>query len=354
MSIHRPDRLTLIFLLLAPALFATNMVAGRWAQDAHIPPLFLAFSRWALAFLLILPVCGAELWRARRVLPRAWPGILTLGGLGMGLAVAPQYVAAQTTNVTNISLIVASSPLLVAVAETVIGRQGLAPSRLFGMILAMAGVLVIIGRGEVSALTHLAFGGGDAWVVLAAAGWAAFTVLMRRITLPPLSDAGRLAVLMLGGVVALLPFAMAESLAGHPPAATWTTLGAVAFLAVFPGLGAYFAYARLILRLGPGAASSSLYLIPLFACLLAWPILGEMPAPYHLLGMALVLPGVALINRPAARRRPVSHAPVMAEKAGLAWPVRHPPMVAALPVRAARSVPRYRMGRINYTNGQFH
>ena len=284
-----------LLLLAAPALFAANMVAARWAQQADIPPLFLAWGRWVLAVLLLLPWSGRRLWALRGTLGEAAPRLALLSALGMGLAVAPQYLGARTTTATNVALIFAASPVLVILLDTLLWKAPLRPRVLAGLAMALAGVVVILTRGEAHALVGLAFGSGDLWVVLAAAGWALYTLLSRRRPLPPLPGDVRMLALMLGGVLALSPFALGESLAGHRPdfgdPAVYTALG---FLALVPSLGAYFLYDRLIALAGAGGASSSMYLVPVYAALLAWPLLGEAPHSFHLAGLALILPGVAL------------------------------------------------------------
>src|SRR5690349_13032214 len=82
-------------MLVTPALFAANLVVARWAESAALPPLFLAFGRWALAFALLLPSVGPRLWTHRHVLMAHFPRLMLLAALGMGLAVGPQYIGAR-------------------------------------------------------------------------------------------------------------------------------------------------------------------------------------------------------------------------------------------------------------------
>lgn len=203
--------------LAAPALFASNMVAARWAHDAALPPVFLAFGRWLIAFLILLPLAAPALLRHRQALWRGLPTLLPLAVLGMGVAVAPQYIGAQSTSATNIALIFSCSPILVALLEAIIWRKPLSPLRAAGLALALGGVLVVLTRGDAWALARLAFGQGDLWVLLAATGWAFYTVLQKRLTLPAVPDGARLAAMMLGGAIALAPFAGIEAAAGATP-----------------------------------------------------------------------------------------------------------------------------------------
>lgn len=284
-------------LLAAPALFASNMVAARWAHDAALPPVFLAFGRWLIAFLILLPLAAPALLRHRQALWHGLPTLLPLAVLGMGVAVAPQYIGAQSTSATNIALIFSCSPILVALLEAVIWRKPLSPLRAAGLALALGGVLVVLTRGDAWALARLAFGQGDLWVLLAATGWALYTVLQKRLAQPAVPDGARLAAMMLGGAIALAPFAGIEAATGAIPPWSDPRLAAVLlFLAVVPSLGAYYVYGRLISRAGPATAGLSMFLVPVYAALLAWPLLGEAPQLFHAYGFVMILLGVKLAS----------------------------------------------------------
>src|SRR5690606_27010077 len=146
-------------------------LVARWAESAAIPPLFLAFGRWALAFAILLPTVGPRLWALRHVLRANWPRLMLLAGLGMGLAVGPQYVGARHTSAANIAIIFAACPALVTLLETLVWKAPLSKNQAGGMLLAVLGILIVLARGEPGALGELAFGTGDLWVVLAACGW---------------------------------------------------------------------------------------------------------------------------------------------------------------------------------------
>lgn len=297
-------------LLTAPALFASNMVAARWAHDASLPPVFLAFGRWLLALLILLPLAAPALRAHRRALWRGLPALLPLAVLGMGVAVAPQYIGAQTTSATNIALIFSCSPILVALLEALVWRKPLSALRASGLALALGGVLVVLSRGDVQALARLAFGQGDLWVLLAATGWAFYTVLQKRLTLPAVPDSARLATMMLGGVLALAPFAGIEAVTGATPPWTDPRLAAVLlFLAVVPSLGAYYVYGRLISQAGSATAGLSMFLVPVYAALLAWPLLGEAPQLFHAYGFVMILMGVTLASSRMQTRAATAAAP---------------------------------------------
>ena len=280
-------------MLVTPLLFAANLLVARWAESAAIPPLFLAFGRWALAFAILLPSVGPRLWALRHVLAANWSRLLLLAGLGMGLAVGPQYIGARHTSAANIAIIFAACPALVTLLETLVWKAPLSKNQAGGMLLAILGILIVLSRGDLGALSGLAFGTGDLWVMLAACGWVLYTVLGRRLPLPAMPATVKLAALIGGGALVLLPFAALEGMSGAVPNFGDSRLYlALAFLAVVPSLGAYYCFDRLVAVAGPARASMSVYLSPLFATRAAWPLLGEAPQLYHALGFGVIIAGV--------------------------------------------------------------
>lgn len=293
-----PAPVNLPLMLITPALFAGNVLAIRWAEGAAIPPLFLAFGRWALAFLVILPLVAGEL-RARLGELRPYGlRLLLLAAMGMGVAVGPQYIGARETSAANIALIFAACPVLVTLIDATFWHSTVGRRTRLGLGLAVVGILVVLARGRPEILLGLQFGQGDLWVLVAALGWALYTVLSKRRPLPPLPATVRLAALIGGGALVLAPFALVETLQGTRPDLHDPRLYLLlTFLAVVPSLCAYFCYDRLVGRSGPGRASMTLYMIPLYVTLAAWPLLGEPPHLYHLAGFVLILSGVLLAGR---------------------------------------------------------
>ena len=95
-------------------------------------PVFLAFGRWLIALLILLPIAAPALYRHRQALRRGLPSLLPLAVLGMGVAVAP-HIGAQHTSATNIALIFSCSPILVSLLEALIWRKPLPATRVAGL-----------------------------------------------------------------------------------------------------------------------------------------------------------------------------------------------------------------------------
>lgn len=294
----RERQVALILLLVVPILFSTNIITAR-AVSEFIPPFALAFWRWWLAFLLFLPAIAPDLLRYRREILAEWRDLLVLGILGMGICGAFVYVGADTTSATNIGLIYATAPIMIAGAATLMYREQLGRAKVFGIFLSLVGVLVIVFRGDTNALRDLALVPGDIWIATAAISWAAYSVMLRyRPSVLP--GRVRFAATMLFGAVALLPFHIVEHANGEVMQLNAATIAAVLIVAIVPGLGAYLGYARIQRALGASPTALILYLAPIYTALMAWLILGEDLRLYHLVGAVLILPGIFLSTRRTA------------------------------------------------------
>ncbi|HJS31357.1 MAG TPA: DMT family transporter [Alphaproteobacteria bacterium] len=280
-------------MLLSPALFSSNMVVARATAD-YMPPIALAFWRWAATFLIVAAVTGPSLWRARRRVAAEWRDLTALGALGMGVCGAFVYFGAHTTSGANIGIIYATSPVFIIVLGRLLYDETMSRRQLAGVALAIVGVVAVAVRADLDALAGLAFTVGDFWIFGAAIGWAFYSILLlHRPSALGLNE--RLGGMILGALIVMLPFVVGEaSITGHTPPLEWRTIGWLGLLAVVSSYGSYQVYALVQRSLGAGRAGVILYLNPLYSAVLAWALLDEPIAAYHLIGAALILPGIWL------------------------------------------------------------
>lgn len=285
------------------------MLAARWSAGL-VPPMALAFWRWVLALLVLLPFTGRALWRARHLLLADCHRLLALGGLGMGICGAPFYIGATTSTAANLALIFAGTPVLIILLDRLGGGGLVGRHQRVGIALCFLGMVVVATRGDLQNLLRLDFVAGDLWVLLSAVGWSCYSVLLRRWP-SPLPVIVRFSAILVGGVIVMMPFYALELALRPAPPFDLMTVGTMVFLALVPGVGACGTYGKLVAMLGPSRAGAISYLTPLYAILLAWLVLGEPVRPFHLIGGALILPGIYLATvgdrsirlRPAASRR---------------------------------------------------
>lgn len=287
-----------LLLLVMPLFFSSNLVIARWIGDG-VPPFTLAFLRWAVAVAVLLPFTWAALVAHRAALRASWRRIVVLGFLGMWICGAGVYIALAATTATNGTLIYTTSPVMVLLIETVVFRKPLSAWRLIGVVLALAGVAVIVLKGDLTALARLEFNLGDLGIAAGAAAWAVYSVVLKDRALALLPTLPLFAAIAIAGVATLAPFALWEALHHGGLPATAGAWGAVVALALFSAVGAFSLYQYGVKVVGPTITSCFLYLLPVYGVGMAVIFLGESLHSYHFAGMALVLVGLIAATLPA-------------------------------------------------------
>ncbi|MEO8281487.1 MAG: DMT family transporter [Ideonella sp.] len=289
------QRLAHALIFIAPALWSVNYLVARWAPGV-IAPHALALGRWTIAALVLAFFCRGELLAKRILIVDEWRQFVVLGALGMWVCGAFVYIGGRTTSAVNIGLIYATSPVLIALASALWLRERLGPLRIVGVVLALAGMLHILVRGDWSALAALRFTPGDIWIAAAALAWTAYSLLLRAWP-SRFSSVARLALTAVGGVAVLIPFTIAEAVFWLPSEVSWTAAGLVLASALIPGAAAYAAYSMMQRVLGAARVSMVLYLSPLYSAVIGWSVLGERVHWFHAVGGLLILPGIWLSTR---------------------------------------------------------
>jgi drug/metabolite transporter (DMT)-like permease len=289
------SRGALLLLWVVPALWSANYIIARLAVGV-ISPHQLALGRWSLALLLMLPFVAGELRQRWSQWRGEWWHLLVLGSLGMWICGAFVYQGGQSTSAINIGLIYAAAPVLIAVAGAELLHERMSGSQRLGLLFALAGVVFVVARGDLDTLLEVRFAAGDAWIVVAAVSWVAYSLLLRHWP-SVLSPLARLAVITAAGLVVLVPFTVAEACIGATPALTERAWLLIAVAALVPGVLSYAAYSYLQSALGASRTALLLYLTPVYGALAAWLMLGERPGWHHAVGAALILPGIWLATR---------------------------------------------------------
>lgn len=281
----------ILFPLLAILIWAANTVVSKAAAGV-VDPAAISFYRWVIAALALSPFCLPQLWRRRSEI-RPWFGkLLVLSLLGMVLYQCLAYYAAHSTSATNMGVIGSLLPLLTLLQGALFFGQRPGKQALLGMSLSLFGVFWLLGQGEPLALLHSGINPGDGMMLLGAASYALYGLLIRRWQLP-FGPWLNLYLQILLAVLLLVPVALsAESLA--VPREGW---GMVLFAGIASSLFAAYCWMRGLATLGPERTSVFMNLMPLCTALIAVITLGEPIHGYHLLGGSLILGGIMLAQR---------------------------------------------------------
>ena len=283
------------FLLALCSLFwAGNTVVGR-AAIGLVPPATLTFVRWAIAFAMLLPFVFGHLRRDWPAIRRSLAMIFAFAITGSAGYNVIAYLALHYTQAINSLLLQSVAPLFVALWSFVLFRDRLTLVQAAGIATSLTGALVIVCHGDFGVLAHFAFNIGDIMILVALVFYALYTALLRiRPKMHPLSF---LAATIGASAMLMVPPVAYELAAGHVAVIEPRTLAAYVYVGIFPSVLAYFCLNRGIELIGANRAAPFIHLMPVFGSILAIVFLGERPQPFHGIGYALVIAGVAVAAR---------------------------------------------------------
>jgi len=283
------------FLALANLLWAGNWVIGRALRDA-LDPVSLNFWRWVIAVVVLAPFALPGLAAKRGVIRRHAAILALLAVLSVSIFQSLVYLGLQSTTAVNAVLINCAGPLFILLFAWLIDGERASLRQLAGFLVSVAGILVILSRGEPARLAQLEFHSGDAWIVLAIAIWGAYSVLLKRRP-PELGGLHFLFVISAAGVLFLAPVFAFQVVQAPPRLPTLPEALAVLYVGLAASVAAYLFWNRGTAIVGANAAGFTLYLLPIFGALLAIAFLDETFGAFHAVGTATIVAGVVLATR---------------------------------------------------------
>jgi drug/metabolite transporter (DMT)-like permease len=278
-------------------LWAGNFIVVKSAL-AQIPPVGFTFLRFVLASATLLVLLR---WREGSIgLPRRdLIAMSILGGLGFGLYQMLWTTGLSTVAAGDSALIIAATPVLVAILAVVARSDVLTPVKLAGVLLSFAGVAIVITSGP-----GLSLGGsiaGELITLAAAVCWSIYTAFagpfLRRIS--PLRATAWATV---AGTIVLAPVAILQL----GPVDLGRVLPDVAGAIVYSGLLAAGISNVVVLNgikvVGPTRTAALQFLVPALAVVLAAVFLAEPIRPAQVVGGIVIVAGVLLTRSPAGLR----------------------------------------------------
>jgi drug/metabolite transporter (DMT)-like permease len=275
-------------LLAAQTGFALFPILGKVAL-AGIPPLPLAAIRVVSAGVILEAVRRAS--RERELEPRDRKAVFLYALLGVSFNQMLFILGLSMTTAINTSLLTATIPVFTLAVAVLLGRERMAPAAAAGVLLATAGVLVLLDVTRFDfASRHLR---GNLLILANSLSYSLYLVLSR----PILSRYGartivsRIFVYGAGPILlAALP-SLARFSPAPVPALAWACLaGIVAFSTVLPYLWNSWALARTT----ASRVAFYVFLQPLIAAVLAVTLLGESPSARTLAAAGLIFSGMAV------------------------------------------------------------
>jgi drug/metabolite transporter (DMT)-like permease len=293
-AMDKVQRVAMFKALFAVLVWGASFVATKVAlQD--VDPITVVWLRFAMGVIIL----GAVV-KSRRQL--AWPDrkdwgyLVLLGFLGIAFHQYLQSTGLVTAHAISTAWIVATTPIFMAILSWFFLREKLTGIQILGMCLATVGVVLIITRGDLGSLFSGHFGSpGDLLILVSAPNWAIFSTLSRRGLKTYPAARMMFYVMSFGWLFTSLLFfttgdiRQVQALSVHG----WLAVG---FLGIFCSGIAYIFWYDALQALPVAQTGAFLYIEPVVTVIVAVLILGEPLYLAGLLGGAIILCGVWMVN----------------------------------------------------------
>ena len=284
--------------LFAVTVWGASFVATKIALQ-YATPTTVVWIRFAMGVVIL----GIAVRLSKQFsLPRGreWGYFALLGFLGITFHQWLQSTGLVTAQATTTGWIIASTPIFMALLGLLVLREYLVWSQVAGIILAAIGVLLVVTKGDLSAVSAGNFGTpGDFLVLISAPNWAVFSALSRSGLKKYTSTLMMFYVMSLGWLFISLLFFAGPGI-WQISSIPWEGWTALLFLGVFCSGIAYIFWYDALQVLPVAQTGAFLYLEPIVTVVVAAFVLREAILLATLIGGITILLGVWLVNRPAA------------------------------------------------------
>ncbi len=280
--------------LLATIVWSGNFIVARDLKAAY-SPIAIAFFRWLVATIVILPFAWPYLKRDFDLIAKQWRLMVVLSFTGITIFNTLIYQAAQSTSALNLSLFAITAPLYVVLLNWIIYRETITLKQFVGFVVLIAGLLTLLSKGNPMTLLSLEFNKGDLLMAGAASIFAFYTVLVRKKN-PSMGNLSFVSATFILGLIMLAPFFIGEQMMSSRPL-TFSVSPVLQFIyiGVGPSVISYYLWNKSIVGIGSTKAATIYNTLPIFSAFFAAVILREKILLVQVVSSIVIVGGVLLV-----------------------------------------------------------
>jgi len=290
----RKEFMAILIALSACVIWSGNFVIAQGVND-WITPFTLAFWRWVIAFIFILPIGIKPVIAEWDIIKANWKFLTIMGIMGIGFYNTLIYFSGQFTTTHHIAIVSSTAPIGTLVLAGLLGVERLSKYKVIGAICAFTGALMVVTHGNPLTVFSQDWNYGDIILIFSTLIWAAWSVA---ITFKPkgLSTRSFLTTIIAIGTVFLFPQYIWELIYVAPTPYSLDAIGIYLYVGVFASVIAWFAWQHSVETIGSVKTSLIYYTMPIFSGILAIAILDEPIETYHIIGFTMVCAGIVISN----------------------------------------------------------
>ena len=254
----------ILLALIAVIVWGGNFVIARGVSN-QISPISLAFYRWSLATIILLPIAWKQFRSELSIIRLHIPNLLFAALFGITLFNTLVYVAGHYTTAINLALIgTTSSPIMSTLLAYFFLKEKPSGLRIVGMLFCITGILWLLSGGSWHNLRNFHFSKGDVWILGGAFCFAVYNILFRKKS-PNISPYAYLFTVFAAGSLFLLPAWLIEK--QQVVAIVWTPalLGTILYLGAGTSVISFLCWNASMERIGIGRTVLFGNLIPIIS-----------------------------------------------------------------------------------------
>ena len=280
----------------ATLFWAGNFNIGKVAFLENISPFTLAFLRWTLVWIILLPFTYKEILNLKSIIIKNFKFIFLLGLSSVFLYSALTYKALNYTQVINASLFNTAVPATIILVCFLLKIEKTNIFQLSGLLISTLGILAIVTKLDLNILLSLDFNKGDLLMIVAIISWGVYSALLKKRNFE-ISLLALVQITCTFGLIMLAPAFLVELNQGQSVDINLHLLYILLYVAIFPSIGSYYCWSGAVSIIGANRAGIFLSLIPLFSTLFAIILFDEKFLFFHLIGTILIILGLFLSNK---------------------------------------------------------
>ncbi|WP_300369687.1 DMT family transporter [Brachyspira sp.] len=278
-----------IFAILAVIIWSTNFVAARYL--VNLKPIEISFYRWLITLLVLTPFCIKKLIKDIKYVKGMWIKIIMLSILSVTLFNTFVYMAAHTSNTTNMSLLATLSPIVIALISMIVWKTKLTIYQKIGLLLVIIGVVILITKGSIKVLMKLQFAIGDLYMILAVIMFSVYTLILR---IKPKEMAHHIFfyLMVIIGFIPLMIAMIIMYISNNVTALDITSALILIYIGAFPSALGFILWNMAVSKIGAIKGAIIYDSVPFFSSLQAVILLDEKLLISQILGGILILIGI--------------------------------------------------------------
>ena len=281
--------------VLATFIWSGNFIVARGVIK-DIPPVTLAFYRWLTATVIIAPFAWKFFAAELKVIKQKFLFFLLAAATGVSMFNTFVYIAGHYSSAINMAIIgTCSSPVMSVILARIFLKERIPPLRIAGILVCIAGILILLSKGNIQNLVSFKFTKGDWWILAAALTFAIYNTTVRKkpATIHPVNF---LFVIFLLGTIILLPFYLFELNKEGGFDINGFTISSILYLGLGASVICFLIWNKAIVALGSGRTALFGNLIPVFSSIEAVLLLNEKITSIHIISFILVVTGLVIAN----------------------------------------------------------